>query len=109
MRVFALKSCDTCRKALAQIRAAGHDPQVIDIRADGISAADLSDILGQCGLAALNRASTTWRGLTDAEKLWDPARLLARYPTLLKRPVIENAGHWTAGWTAETQSNLLKS
>ena len=107
MRIFALKSCDTCRQALAQIRAAGHDPQVIDIRADGISSDDLSQILTRFGAGAINRASTTWRGLTATEKLLDPRLLLARYPTLLKRPVIDADGQWTLGWTAAVQSTVL--
>lgn len=108
MRFFGLKTCDTCRKALGQIRAAGHAPQVIDIRADGIAPADLAMILTQFGDAAINRASTTWRGLTDDQKALDTATLLAAYPTLLKRPVIEHAGGWTIGWTAGTQANVLK-
>jgi arsenate reductase-like glutaredoxin family protein len=109
MRVFALKSCDTCRKALGQLRAAGHDPLVIDVRADGIGPDDLAVILAQFGPAAINRASTTWRGLTDDEKGLDAGLLLTRYPTLLKRPVIDTNGEWTIGWTPKVQSSLLKS
>lgn len=109
MRVFALKTCDICRKALAQLRAAGHVLQVIDVRDDGISPGDLALILGQFGAAAINRASTTWRGLSEAEKLLDAGQLLTRYPTLLKRPVIDFDGRWTIGWTGQVQNNLLKS
>jgi arsenate reductase-like glutaredoxin family protein len=109
MRFFGLKSCDTCRKALGQIRAAGIAPQVIDVRADGIAPTDLATILSQFGDAAINRASTTWRGLTEDQRAIDPAILLADHPTLLKRPVIENAGRWTIGWTPGTQANILKS
>ena len=107
MRVFALNSCDTCRKALAQLRGAGHDPQVIDIRATRISDADLADFIAQFGDAAINRASTTWRGLTEAEKRLDPVRLLREFPTVLKRPVIEHDGHWTIGWGAAVQKAWL--
>lgn len=109
MRVFALKTCDTCRKALTLIRAAGHDPQVIDVRDDGIGPDDLGLILAQFGAGAINRASTTWRGLSAAEKLLDAGLLLTRYPTLLKRPVIDNDGQWSIGWTAQVQSGLLSS
>lgn len=107
MRVFALKSCDACRKALIQLRAAGFDPQVIDIRADGIDDIDLAVILARFGNDAINRASTTWRGLTEAEKLLDPSQILRRFPALLKRPVIEHQGHWTQGWGPAVQSTLL--
>jgi arsenate reductase-like glutaredoxin family protein len=107
MRVFALKTCDTCRTALAQLRAAGHAPQVIDIRSHGIGPADLAAMIAQFGDKAINRASTTWRGLTEAERARDPATLLATYPTLLKRPVIDRDGVWTMGWTPMVQAQVL--
>ena len=107
MRFFGLKSCDTCRKALKALAAAGHSPQVIDVRADGVSDADRAAIIAQFGDAAINRASTTWRGLTDAEKDADPADLLAAHPTLMKRPVIEVDGAWTIGWKADVQAKYL--
>ena len=107
MRFFGLKSCDTCRKALKALAQAGHSPQVIDVRADGISNADRAAIIAQFGDAALNRASTTWRGLSDDEKTADPASLLAAHPTLMKRPVIEAGGVWTIGWKADVQAKYL--
>ncbi|PJI91202.1 arsenate reductase-like glutaredoxin family protein [Yoonia maricola] len=107
MRFFGLKSCDTCRKALKALSAAGHEPTVIDVRADGVSDSDLATIITQFGDAALNRASTTWRGLSDTEKASDPAALLAAHPTLMKRPVIEVDGDWTIGWKADVQAKYL--
>ncbi len=107
MRFFGLKSCDTCRKALKALTAAGHTPQVIDVRADGVSDADLADIITQFGDQAINRASTTWRSLSDAEKASDPTALLAAHPTLMKRPVIENNGVWTIGWKPDVQAAYL--
>lgn len=107
MRFFGLKSCDTCRKALKALQEAGHQPQVIDVRADGVSEADRAAILQAFGDAVLNRASTTWRGLSDDEKAADPAALLAAHPTLMKRPVIEKDGQWTIGWKADVQAQYL--
>lgn len=107
MRFFGLKSCDTCRKALKSLAASGYTPDVIDVRADGVSDADRAQIIAVFGDAALNRASTTWRGLSDAEKAVDPANLLAAHPTLMKRPVIEMDGSWTIGWKADVQAKYL--
>jgi arsenate reductase-like glutaredoxin family protein len=107
MRFFGLKSCDTCRKALTQLRAAGHTPKVIDIRADGIDPVDLDLIIQAFGPAAINRASTTWRALSLIEQQTDPAQLLRIHPTLLKRPVIDRAGHWTQGWSHAVQADIL--
>lgn len=107
MRFFGLKSCDTCRKALKALAAAGYTPEVIDVRADGLSDRDRETIIAEFADAALNRASTTWRGLSDAEKAADPADLLAAHPTLMKRPVIEANGMWTIGWKADVQAKYL--
>ena len=107
MHLYTLKTCDTCRKALTALRAAGHDPQTRDVRAEGIDAGDLAAILDQHGDAALNKASSTWRGLPEAEKAEDPAVLIARHPTLLKRPAILRDGQWTLGWSPDVQARYL--
>ncbi len=107
MRFFGLKTCDTCRKALKSLAAAGHTPEVIDVRADGISPTDLEAIIAAFEDKAINRASTTWRGLSEAERLQEPAVLLAANPTLMKRPVIEKDGRWTIGWKADVQALYL--
>ncbi len=107
MRFFGLKSCDTCRKALGALRAAGHAPEVIDVRADGLAAAERAAILNAFGAAAINRASTTWRGLDEAARAADPADLLAAHPTLMKRPVFEADGVWYQGWGKDVQAVLL--
>ncbi len=107
MRFFGLKSCDTCRKARKALADAGHDPVVIDVRADGIAAADRATIITEFGDRAINKASTTWRGLDEAGKSRDPAALLAEHPTLMKRPVIEHDGRWTIGWKPDVQAQYL--
>ena len=107
MRFFGLKSCDTCRKAQKALIAAGYTPEIIDVRGDGVSASDRAAILAQFGDAAINRASATWRGLSEAEKAAGPAELLSAHPTLMKRPVIEADGQWTIGWKADVQAKYL--
>lgn len=107
MRVFALKSCDTCRKAIKALTAAGKSFDVIDVRADGVAETDLKAILAQFDEKAMNKASATWRGLTDDEKASDSLALLKAHPTLMKRPVIEDGDQWTIGWKADAQSVWL--
>jgi arsenate reductase-like glutaredoxin family protein len=107
MRVYCLKTCDTCRKALKALDAAGIAYDLFDVRADGIATVDIAAILAAHGEAALNRASTTWRGLSEAEKAQAPAALLAAHPTLLKRPAIEAAGGWLLGWKADVQAKVI--
>jgi len=69
MKIYHLKTCDTCRKAIKALRAAGHDPALIDVRADGVDIAALEKFEAALGYAALvNKKSTTWRGLTEEQK-----------------------------------------
>ena len=107
MRFFGLKSCDTCRKAQRALVAAGHSPEVIDVRADGVAPADLERIAATFGEAAINRSSTTWRGLSDGEKEQDVLTLLQSHPTLMKRPVIDHLGELTIGWKPDVQAKYL--
>ena len=107
MRFIGLKTCDTCRKARAALEAAGHAPQVVDVRADGVERADLERIVATFGEAAVNRRSTTWRGLSEEARAADPVDLLAAHPTLMKRPVIEVEGTLYLGWGTDVQAALL--
>jgi arsenate reductase len=104
MRFFGLKSCDTCRKALKSL--VGHDVDVIDVRADGVSATDCAAMIAAFGDAAINTRSTTWRNLSEDERALGTAALLAAHPTLMKRPVIEIDGAWVQGWTPATKAAL---
>ena len=107
MQFFGLKSCDTCRKAQKALLAAGYTPQIIDVRADGVPAQVLKDIVDTFGDQAINRASTTWRGLSEDEKAQDALVLLQAHPTLMKRPVIMHDGSMTIGWKADVQAKYL--
>jgi len=108
--LYGLKNCDTCKKALKALEAAGIDPVFVDIRAEADLVAKVPvwlDAVG--GKVLLNSRSTTWRGLGDAEKAGaeaDPVPLLIANPTLIKRPVIEHGDDVLVGWTPATQSAL---
>lgn len=106
MRLIGLKTCDTCRKAIKALQAAGYDLNVTDVRADGVSDADIAQIVAKFPEKALNKASTTWRGLSDAEKAADPVALLKAHPTLMKRPVIIG-DDWTIGWDKTSHAKWL--
>lgn len=107
MKIYSLASCDTCRKALKALRAAGHDPLVIDLRADGLAPADLAALAAAFGPGLVNRASMTWRQLDDAARAQEPAELVANHPTVMKRPAIVHDGRWYLGWGDDTRAALL--
>ena len=112
MKVYALKTCNICHKALKEMRAAGLNPEVIDVRADGMSPEEISRIVEAVGFeTALNRRSTTWRELDDTAKAdLDNAKavtLIGAHPTLLKRPAITNDDATTVGWDKAAKSAWL--
>lgn len=107
MHLFGLKTCDTCRKALKSLAAAGHDVTFVDVRADGVAETDVQRFQAAFGDAILNTRSTTWRGLDASERAQDPLKLLIDHPTLIKRPVIEQNGDLTLGWTKDVQAKYL--
>ena len=102
MRLYGLKNCDTCRKALKALDNA----ELIDVRAEGVPEKVLLKALEQFGDALVNTRSTTWRGI-DAEERQKPApELLLAYPALMKRPLIDDDGTLYLGWTKDVQAAL---
>ncbi|MGC9369198.1 MAG: ArsC/Spx/MgsR family protein [Paracoccaceae bacterium] len=107
MRLYGLKTCDTCRAARKALAAAGKEPEYTDVRSEGVPEAELQRFLAAFGAALINKRSTTWRGLSEAERAGDPLALLRAHPTLMKRPVIEADGQLYLGWGQEVQARLL--
>jgi Spx/MgsR family transcriptional regulator len=111
--VYGLKACDTCRKALRWLEAAGMQARLHDLRADGLDEAMLSDWLETLGWEALlNRRSTTWRSLSAEERdPLDEARaksLMLAHPTLVKRPVFDIGGIYRVGFDDAARAALSK-
>lgn len=102
MELWGLKTCDTCRKALAALPGATFR----DVREQPLSPAEIAALLEQFGPALVNRASTTWRGLAEEERALDPAALLAAHPALMKRPVILTKGDRHLGWNPTVRAAL---
>ncbi len=103
MILYGLKTCDTCRKALKSLG----DAEFRDVRADGLPENVARAAHDRFGAALLNRQSTTWRGLSEAERAGDPLTLIAAHPTLMKRPLIEAGGTLYLGWGKDVQDALL--
>ncbi|MEM0986746.1 MAG: ArsC/Spx/MgsR family protein [Pseudomonadota bacterium] len=111
LTLYGLKNCDTCKKAMTALADASHEVTFIDIRAEADLPAKLPGWLKAAGADALvNKRSTTWRGLSEAEKEsagGDGAEvLLAANPTLIKRPVIEAGDALHVGWSKGEQAAL---
>jgi arsenate reductase len=107
MKLYGLKNCDTCRKAVKHIKATGQDITLIDVRIDGISPDDLARFYTTFGDALVNTRSTTWRGLSDTERAQPHLTLLTNHPSLMKRPVIDTGRDLTLGWTKDVQAKFV--
>lgn len=90
--VYGIANCDTCRSTLKWLETRKVPHTFHDFRKEGLSANRLRSWLASSHSGLLvNRRSTTWRGLSDAQKQQaesDPAGLLLEHPTLIKRPVV---------------------
>ena len=108
MIVYGLKTCDTCRKVRKELDKAKIDYDFHDVREDGVTKAQVTRWAKTAGWERmLNKSSTTWRALADADKAGvTEARaiaLMAAHPSLMKRPIIERGDTEVfVGWSKET-------
>ncbi len=102
MNLYGLKTCDTCRKALKALP----DAKFVDVRDEGVPPEVLAAAHAQFGAALLNTRSTTWRGLTEAERSAASLDLITRHPALMKRPLITDGDALYLGWSPDVQKAL---
>ena len=104
--LYGISNCDTVKKARRWLDEAGVGHVFHDFRKEGVNPARLAtwaDVVGWETL--LNRAGTTFRGLSDADRAdIDRAKALALmigHPALIKRPVVEGGGGLVVGFKPE--------
>lgn len=107
MKLYGLKTCDTCRAARKALEEAGQAVDFVDVRAKPPGSDFYAELLETHGEAAVNKRSKTWAGLDDAERARPPAELLQRYPALMKRPVIASGGTLYLGWAEDVRGALM--
>lgn len=114
LKIYGLKNCDTCRKAVKWLEAEGIAHQFHDLKTEGISAVDVKRFAGAVGWEALlNKASTTWRGLPDGDKEGlseaKAVKLMAVHPALIKRPVFDNGKTVISGFREPQKAAIKKA
>ena len=98
MLIYGLKNCDKCRAA----RKVLLNSVFVDLRETPFPRRDISTLVKNYGEDIVNKKSTTWRSLTETDRQLTTTDLLEAYPTLFKRPIIEDGeGHYTFGWTKD--------
>ncbi len=107
MKIHGIRTCNTCRKALAELQKSGQDVVFRDVRDEPLGIDELERFHAEFGSALFNRRSKTWRDLPEVERSGNTLALIRAHPTLMKRPVIETAEKLHLGWGPEVRSPLL--
>ncbi|MYA89130.1 MAG: arsenate reductase [Boseongicola sp. SB0662_bin_57] len=105
--LYGLKNCSTCRTAAQELKGAGKDVTFVDVRESRLAPDVIDRFLQEFGDALVNRRSTTWRNLSDRQRQGSPDDLIARHPSLMKRPVIVEGEMSTLGWNAAARARHL--
>ena len=102
MRIYGLKTCDTCRKAIRALPGA----RLVDVRDSPVPDTVLERAEARFGAALVNTRSTTWRGLDAGERDKAPVALIRAHPSVMKRPLIETGDTLYLGWSADVRAAL---
>lgn len=115
MRLYGLKKCSTCQKAINWLKEQGVEHEFVDYRDEPLDPADLKQYAEHLGgwEKLVNRASMTWRKLADHERevyedeQWQA--LIAQYPSLVRRPLaVHRDGSVTTGFNEKRFKEKLE-
>ncbi|MGY5450077.1 ArsC family reductase [Agarivorans sp. MS3-6] len=110
--MFGIPNCDTIKKARRWLSEHNIEFNFHDYRKDGVTQQQIVRWCEQLGWeAVLNKRGTTYRQLSDEQKEnlnQDAAiELLAQYPAMIKRPLLQVEQHYTLGFKAELYQQLF--
>jgi arsenate reductase len=108
--IYGIKNCDTMKKARAWLDSHGVEYGFHDYKSEGIAKDRLKSWSDELGWETLlNRAGTTFRKLSDAEKQGLDERkaltLMLAQPSMIKRPVLDVGGKLLVGFRPEIYAN----
>lgn len=111
--IYGIKNCDTMKKAFAWLTENGVAYEFIDYKKAGVAEAGLPDWNARAGWQKLlNTRGLMWKKLSDEERAdVDEAkalRLMAQYPSLIKRPVLDTGSKLLVGFSPESYAAELK-
>lgn len=113
IRVYGIKNCDTMKKAMNWLADNGIAYEFVDYKKAGVAEAGLPDWNARAGWEKLlNTRGLMWKKLSDEERAnVDEAKalkLMAQYPALIKRPVLDTGSQLLVGFTPENYAEKLK-
>jgi len=101
--IFGIPNCDTVKKARTWLDACGVTYAFHDYKKVGVAPELVAQWIAVAGLdKVLNRAGTTFRKLSDSDKVGiDAAKavaLMVAQPSLIKRPIVVYPGGLLVGF-----------
>ncbi|WP_299911292.1 hypothetical protein [uncultured Paracoccus sp.] len=106
LTMYGLGHCSTCQKAQSELEGAGWTVDFRDVQKDPLDKALRERLASEWGEKIINRASLTWRGMSEAERGADPVTMMGEKPSVMKRPAIETGDLRLLGWTANVKRAL---
>jgi len=112
-KIFGIKNCDTMKKAMTWLNENAVAHEFIDYKKAGVAEARLPDWCQRAGWEKLlNTRGLTWRKLSDEERVavdeQKALKLMAQYPSLIKRPVLDTGSQLLVGFSPENYAEKLK-
>jgi arsenate reductase len=112
VRIYGIRNCESMQKAFVWLAEHAVAYDFIDYRKAAPTAAQLADWNHRVGWKVLlNTRGTTWRRLGEEDRAnVDEARaltLLARHPSLIKRPVIDAGAALLVGFDSDHYAKEL--
>jgi Spx/MgsR family transcriptional regulator len=112
--VYGIPNCDTTKKALALLKKHKADFSFHDYKQEGITSKKLEEWCEKMGWEMiLNKRSTTWRELDEAEqqKVVDQTtgiELMRKNNSIIKRPIIEFDKNIIIGFNEDEIKRAIK-
>ncbi len=112
-KLYGIKNCDTMKKAMNWLAENGVTYEFVDYKKAGVAEANLPDWAARAGWEKLlNTRGLMWKKLSDEERAAVDAqkalKLMAQYPALIKRPVLDTGRKLLVGFAPETYAAELK-
>ncbi|MBL8413210.1 MAG: arsenate reductase [Propionivibrio sp.] len=113
LRIYGIKNCDTMKTAFAWLDAHGIAYEFIDYKKNDLAQEHLPDWNQRAGWESLlNRRGMMWKRLSDDERSdVDESKaltLMADYPTLIRRPVLDTGKALLVGFDPERYAAELE-
>ncbi len=107
MMIYGLHTCAVCRKARVALEGKGVEVVFRDIRAEPLSEAELSELIGEFGDRLVDRKSNDYRALNNWLKNSEAEAQISAQPKVMARPVIRDGDTLYLGWDEDVNKALL--